>query len=454
MVMSRLMQRFVDQAPICVLVRAVVQRQFSAERLDAIFEKAAQKQYTHELLFSTAASLLSQVAFGQQASVNAAFKSARAEIPVSIVALYEKLQRTEPGVCEALVAETFQALQQVIQVLKAERPDPVPGLRLRILDGNHLAASEHRLKELRGTSVSALPGETLAVYDDRTRTISNLICCEDAHTNERKLLDRVTPWLQANDLLLADSGFCVTDFFTQIMALGAFFLIRHHSSLGLLEEGQRRRIGRMKTGTVYEQKVRVGNAILRALIIIRRTPLRNGKKRVVLLTNVPVKKASALQLAKLYLKRWRIEETFRQLTQYLSCEVSTLGYPKAALLAFTMAVMAYNGLMTVLAALASVHGREKVDDELSTYYLAWEVRATYEGMMIAIPPKSWPDLAKMDVSAYANYLRTIAQHLDWPRYTKAKRGPKKPRIRKRVSHHHVSTARLLQTRQNTAGRRS
>jgi hypothetical protein len=50
--------------------------------------------------------------------------------------------------------------------------------------------------------------------------------------------------------------------------------------------------------------------------------------------------------------------------------VNTLGYPKAALFAFCVALVAYNVLSTVKGALRSVHGEEKVADEVSGYYMS------------------------------------------------------------------------------------
>ena len=41
----------------------------------------------------------------------------------------------------------------------------MPGYPIRILDGNHLAGTEHRIKELRALRAGALPGQALVVLD-------------------------------------------------------------------------------------------------------------------------------------------------------------------------------------------------------------------------------------------------------------------------------------------------
>ena len=73
------------------------------------------------------------------------------------------------------------------------------------------------------------------------------------------------------------------------------------------------------------------------------------------------------------------------MTETLTCEINTLGYPKAALFAFCLALMAYNAVSVIKAALRSVHGLDKIENELSGYYLSLEIQQMYPGMMVANP---------------------------------------------------------------------
>src|SRR3954447_10503703 len=61
----------------------------------------------------------------------------------------------------------------------------LPGWRVRVLDGNHLPASEKRLAPLRGFRGAALPGQSLVGYDPDSGLVSDLVACEDAHASER-----------------------------------------------------------------------------------------------------------------------------------------------------------------------------------------------------------------------------------------------------------------------------
>ncbi len=130
----------------------------------------------------------------------------------------------------------------------------------------------------------------------------------------------------------------------------------------------------------------------------------------------------------------------------LSCEVNTLGYPKAALFAFAVAVAAYNVLAVLKAALRAVHGEEKVQQEVSSYYVALECAMVYGGMMIALPAEEWEVFGQMSAPALAKYLRRWARQINLEKIKKAP--PRKPTKKKteRIQDKspHLSTARLLE----------
>jgi IS4 transposase len=96
-------------------------------------------------------------------------------------------------------------------------------------------------------------------------------------------------------------------------------------------------------------------------------PTRDGDTELHILSNVPTRRASAVQLARLYGQRWSIETAFCEITTTLACEINTLGYPKAALFTFCLALLAYNAVSLIKAALRHAHGRQKVNDEVSGY---------------------------------------------------------------------------------------
>src|SRR5208283_4355642 len=96
-----------------------------------------------------------------------------------------------------------------------------------------------------------------------------------------------------------------------------------------------------------------------------------------------------VRLAELYRQRWTIETLFLVLTKALDCEQERLGYPKAALFAFCVALAAYNVLATVKAALRVVHGSAKVEHEVSLFGVVEEIQRHYSGMLVAFPAEEW-----------------------------------------------------------------
>ena len=168
------------------------------------------------------------------------------------------------------------------------------------------------------------------------------------------------------------------------------------------------------------------------------------KDLIPLPANLPAK-MKAVRVATLYLKRWTLETAFQELTVHLRCELNTLGYPKAALFAFCVALACYNLLAAVKGALRGVHGELTVENNLSNFYLTEEISSVYRGMMIAVPPEKWEIFQTISQAKLAQTLRGWAQGIDLADYRKHPRGPKKPRVtRPNAKFHHVSTKKLLE----------
>lgn len=300
-----------------------------------------------------------------------------------------------------------------------------------------------------------MPGHALVVLDPRLMLATDVILCEDGHAQERSLLDQVLPMVASRDLWIADRNFCTTDFLFGIARRGGSFLIRQHASTLHWEfVGKRRARGRIETGEVFEQTIRATDGageilILRRITVVLDVPTRDGDSELHLLTDVPRKVADARVIADLYRRRWTIETAFQELEATLHSEVNTLGYPKAALFAFCVALVAYNVQSTIKAALRSVHGEEKVAQEVSGYYVADEIQMTRRGMMIAIPEDEWAVFHNLSPVELAEVLVGLAQSVSLPKLRKHPRGPKKPRPEKESGAQikHVATAKLLKARQ-------
>lgn len=452
---NAIFENFVESSPLSVMVRAIMERLFLPEKLDELFENTAEKQYTRNLLFSSVVGLMSLVVSGIHPSVNAAYKALEKVMGVSRPALYAKLNGLEPAISQALVRYSSEQLLPLVKELEVSQPSALPGYSIRIADGNHLGATEHRLAILRTKRAGPLPGQSIAVLDPEQMLVTDLFPCEDAHAQERSLLPAVLETVRKAQVWLADRNFCTRAFLFGIAKRLAYFVIREHQNLPWQALEPLQEVGRSKTGKIFEQTVKLSDdtgksLIVRRIVVKLYQPTRHGDADVSVFTNLPETVANAITVSNLYLKRWSVEGMFQVITDIFSCELNTLGYPRAALFVFCMAVVAFNILATVKAALKSVHGVGKIEAGLSDFYVVEEVQGTFRGMMIAIPPVQWQPFGQMSLEQFADTLKQWAFRIDLKRFSSSPRGKKRPTSKEKYDpkHPHVATARLLKEKEN------
>ena len=450
MVFSAIFERFVESCPACVMYRATMENVFAPAKLDVLFRESAIVQYERELMFSTLVDLVGLVVCRVSPSVHAAYVRKRDRVSVSIRALYDKLMHVETVTSRALVQHTAAQVGELIDRTKGGRKPLLKGYRTRILDGNHLHRTDRRLKVLRNTSAAALPGQALALLDPERMVIDDVIPCEDGHSQERSLLDQVLLTIEKGDLLIDDRNFCTLKFLFGLKQRKACFITRQHSGMPWKLLKKPRYMGRCETGRVFESLVELRHPETGKTTQVRRITVRlsgvtrDGDKEIHLLTNLPAGKARAVVVANLYRKRWTLEQAFNELTTYLRCELNTLGYPKAALFAFCVAVSTYNLLAAVKGALRGVHGEEVMETKVSNYFLTEEISSMHGGMMIALPPTDRENFQRMTPAGLTRQLQRWARKTDLRNYPKHPRAPKTAPARRRTNNgQHVATARLL-----------
>jgi hypothetical protein len=457
MILGECFEKFLERSPVSVMVRGTLERVFDAEKLERVFSDNALLQYTRELTFAHCVELMSDVVFRIVPSVGAWYKAHHDEIPVTRQAVYDKLKHLELPTAAGLVAYAGREVGACLQQMPSPPLPLLPGYRVRVLDGNHLAGTEHRVKALRRYRAAALPGHALVFYDPQWEIATEVIPCEDAYAQERTLLPEVIPMVRARDCIVADRNFCTLGFLFGVARRQAFFVMRHHASNVVGQaQGPRRGVGHDARGqALYEQALCLLEPDTGETLVVRRItvqlsmPTREGETEIHILTNLPVMDAPAAQISALYADRWTIETAFQHLTVDLACEVDTLGYPQAALFGFCVALVAYNVVALVKGAIRAAHGTAYVEEELSMYYLTLEVAQVATGMEIAVEAQAWEVFRHMSTAEFTTTLVAIAQRLDTKKYTKHKRGPKKPPPHKLSGKRqtHVSTARILAIRE-------
>ncbi len=447
MILPALLNPFVQDAPAAVMTRIALDWIIDGTPLDRILQEVADAQYEREFALRHLVEVMLDVACGFRPSPRSAFRRRGLEQVASISAFYRKLGRMELGVTEDIVRRTAARAGQLVRAGGGLSPEPIPGYPARIIDGNVLSGTEHRIAPLRTTWSAGLPGMSLAVYEPATGLITAVVLEEDAHTQERALFGRIP--IEPGRLYIADRNFCVRSLLFRITGAEAFFLVRwHRSTLPFRATSRLRRRGRCRSGAITEQTIEVtdddGAAHpLRRIVLELDEPTREGETQLVLITDLPAE-VPAAACCDAYAGRWSIEGHYQEMTDLLHCEVPSLGYPRAALFAFSMAAVAGNALAVLKGNLRAAHG-EEVAEEVSAFELVDGVAEVYPGMMVAVPAAAWPRAAVYEAAEVAGVLNDLAGRVPVHRMFRCRRGPKKPRPKRSRGNrvHHISNKKLL-----------
>jgi len=452
MVTNAVIARCAEKIPVTLMARLALQYALDPSWIDNLFKRESGLQYQRELMFSTAVELMALVAVGSQPSLYAAAK-ASPNLNVSLQALYGKINHTEPNLVRALVSEGAARLNDVLAPMIQKQARMVPGYQVRIVDGSHLPATEKRLKPLRGFGGASLPGHSLVVYDPDTKQVIDIEPCEDAYTQERLVMSSLLERAKSGELWIADRAFSTRPILREWHRRECAFIVREHKSTPNPEViGEASFQEHTDTGEVYEQAVEIKDAEggplrLRRIELHLKKATESGETIIRILTNLPKEHFKAGAVASLYRHRWKIESMFQRLESVLNSEAKTLGQPRAALLTFGIAVLAYNVLSVLQAAVWEAKELDKTDIELSPFYVALEVRLHYPGMMMLVPDSAWEQYDTMGAPKLRRLLLEIAANTKPQMLRKHLRGPKTPKPKSRVPaaerRRHVSTARVL-----------
>jgi len=432
------------------MAHLALEQAMPARWIDEVFAAHRSRQYPRELLFSSVVELMLLVTLGLRPSLHAAARKMGERLPVSLAALYAKVQRTEPAVLRALVQGSAQRLVPLVQRLPERQS--LPGWQLRVFDGNHLPASEKRLGPLRGFRGAALPGHTLVVYDPDSALVCDIVACEDAHESERTGAAALIERAQAQQVWIGDRHFCTQAIVQGLAERGAGCIVREHARHPRLQaSGAWSEPCEIETGRVREQAIALAEPHAGALKHWRRieialhAPTDSGDETIVLWSNLPAE-IDAATIARLYRKRWRIEGMFGRLESVLNSEIVTLGHPRAALLGFAVAVLAYNVLALLKQFIEHAHRQSHPQLDVSTYHLAVDIAADYGPMLRIVPSQQWLG-ADDDPGQLVERLLLLAERMSPKQLATSKRAPKAAQatgyVEGSIARSHVSTARVL-----------
>src|SRR4029434_3277463 len=88
--LGKVFEPFIEQRPICVMARGVLENLFNDDKIDALFARTAELHYMRALLFSSVVDLMGQGVLGVQPSVQAASQAQAAQLGISDQAMHDK----------------------------------------------------------------------------------------------------------------------------------------------------------------------------------------------------------------------------------------------------------------------------------------------------------------------------------------------------------------------------
>ena len=438
-----MLEKFRQKTPLPCLLMGLLERCFSAQRLNALFAEHAQVQYEREVLFASVCDLMLGVVLKIHPSVHAAYQNSPEPLGITVSALYEKLKGVEFCVSRALLRETAADLSNILGDLNGKPAPWLPGYAIRILDGNCLAASEKRLAVHKGVAGAALPGKSLVVFDPEKNLVLDVFQCEDGHAQERRLLGAVAATARPGEVWIEDRNFCTLGFLEAMAGNKARVAVRQHGHLPFAEKTPFVLVSERDGRRFSEQLVEVGGREYRRVRVELDNPTRDGDEKLDIITDLPAE-VDAEAVAGLYRKRWDIEISFQKIEKYFNSEIETLAYPKAALFGFALSLAAYNIFSVIMAALESAHDKP-LKNEISGYYIALDIAATFLALVQLSDAADWDFASRCAPGEFAEWLRGTARNVQLRTLKKHPRGPKKPATKTPYDpkQPHVSTYQLL-----------
>src|SRR5688500_522666 len=91
MLAEDLLAEYAKKAPVPVMLRGILENVLAPQRLNAVFENGAEKQYPRRLTFAMIVDLMCRGGTRVQPSPQAAYRERAADLPVGERAVYDKI---------------------------------------------------------------------------------------------------------------------------------------------------------------------------------------------------------------------------------------------------------------------------------------------------------------------------------------------------------------------------
>jgi hypothetical protein len=448
--MDAFFQQLKQRLPLALATLELFDFAFDEQLLEGIYQQHRGRCYTDCLTFSKLLSLVRDCLLQHAGSGHRLFMELERDDaePVDESNFYRKLRNVPVAVSRALLRQCTARLMQLAALSSVLLPDCFEAFEAVVLDGKKIKNAAKRLAPTRGYSGKLLGAKALVAMNARSGLALAMSDSLDGEANDLPLVTELLP--QVREVVtrpivwLADRQFCNGKTLMQLSEReGDCFVVRVREGLSFQAESRLQLHDDQGREVIDEIGIfgkGAGALRLRRITLVRPDQPDN----VQLLSNLlDVKRFDALDLLKLYRKRWGIEQMFQQVTETFALQHLIGCTPKAILFQFSFCLLMYN-LIQVIKTYVAEDGAV-APAIVSTYGLFYDLKRELQAWAY-LGDGSWTR-AERDEKQMRQRLRDLLRHSwDAAAYTKA--SDKKPRQRKpppkRLHGGHTSVQRLLE----------
>lgn len=456
-------QQLMQRLPLARAVMEAFNHAFDPRLLAELYEANRGRCYSDVLEFADLVALVRDALLEHEGSGHRMYQELErsGSAPADQSSFYRKLGNMPQAVSRALLCSCTIRLRQ----LTVPQADLLPGcfqdLEVVALDGKKLKRAAKRLKPTRGYSGSLLGAKALVAMSLSSGLAIAMSDNLDGEANEVPLVGELLPQVYqalAKQAALFISDRQMGDYRTPHLLLGRpgdHFLLRIRAGLAFEPDPtQTTRVCTDDHGRVVIDEIGTfgtGKNTMRVRrVTLKRKDAAGKDDDVVLITDLLDRKAfAALDLLKLYRRRWGIEQMFQEVTETFSLKHLIGCQPRGVLFQFSLCLLMYN-LVRVLKAYVAADGQVKVE-AVSTSNLFYDVKRELQSASY-LAPGALAALAGRPPKDPQAMCRRLAQLLEgtWDPIAYAKAADKKPRPPrpkpKRLHGGHTSVQRLLDGR--------
>ncbi|KML55714.1 prevent-host-death protein [Burkholderia cepacia] len=432
--MRTIVERFVEQSPMTIMTRLVLQCALHDDWIDSAAEadEEPDDESIRETLFALAVDAIAALAARTQ-TPQAVAGSALSASGAAVAALHDGMSRWRAGWGRALVRDSVDLLLPVATARADERARALGGMRLRVLDGAGdgcatgagCGCGRACDDPARDAAIGLTGARVLPVYDPDLAMIVDLLPVERGRSHERAFVGALLETVRPGELWIVDGRFDTDAIVSGWPRRGGAFVLRDYGNPAACRPlGGWRDAGRLDTGYLREQAVGIagdGNVAGTLRRIEWRDHTLDGSPgtTIAVLTNLPVEQFDACQVMQLSRRRWR-DALPLPLAPVLGATLFGGVPARASLLASGIAAFAYNAFSVMTRVVVGALGLDERDAERVPVHIADSVAATYAGMMIALPPGWWRRYDQLPATTLGQIVRMLAVHVD-PRSERRKR---------------------------------